>query len=317
LAKLVTRLAKGNKHEHPLLDTPGWWEITDTPTVIEKKVQPLMIIGKTGTLGAAFSRICTQRGIVHVSLTRQELDITDESQIRQAIDIHKPWAIINASGFVNVDLAETQTTKCYLANMTGPLLLAKACREMGIRMVTFSSDMVFSGTKSSPYTELDAARPLNHYGKSKAMSEAAIGSVDPAILIIRTSAFFGPWDQYNFAYRILQDLKEKKRCLVANDVTISPTYVPDLVHASLDLLIDEEEGLWHVTNNGAFSWAEFAREIAERAKLSQNSVASCSQEEMAWKARRPRYSALQSSKGVSLSSIDDALTRYFSHYQNS
>jgi dTDP-4-dehydrorhamnose reductase len=315
VAKLVTKLAKGQPHEHPLLDAPGWWEVPSAkPFILQKKLQPLMIIGRTGTLGAAFSKICTQRGIVHVSPPRQELDITKEDHIQKAIDLYNPWAIINASGFVNVDLAEVQTTKCYLANTTGPWLLARFCRERGIRLMTFSSDMVFSGTKSTPYTEMDSAKPLNHYGKSKANFEAAIATFDPSVLVIRTSAFFGPWDQYNFVYLLMQDLKNNKRCPVANDVIISPTYVPDLVHTSLDLLIDEEEGLWHVTNNGALSWAEFALEIAGRAGLPKRSVASCSQEEMEWKARRPKYSVLQTSKGIGLSSVDDALNRYFHHH---
>jgi dTDP-4-dehydrorhamnose reductase len=318
VASLVAKLAKGQPHDHPLLDSAGWWEHPSTgPVIIEKNVRPLMIVGKTGTLGTAFTKICHQRGIAHVTLSRQELDITDDVKIQQAIDKHKPWAIVNASGFVNVDLAETMTTKCYLANTTGPWLLAKSCREQGIRLMTFSSDMVFCGTKGSPYTELDQAKPLNHYGKSKANFEAAIAVFDPTVLVIRTSAFFGPWDQYNFVYLIMQELKNKKSCRVVNDITISPTYVPDLVHASLDLLIDEQEGLWHVSNDGALSWADFALEIAGRAGLSRKDVIGVSQNEMQWKARRPKYSVLQTTKGLDLPSVDDALNRYFKDYSRS
>ena len=98
---------------------------------------------------------------------------------------------------------------------------------------------------------------------------------------------------------------------VPGDVMVSPTYVPDLAETSLDLFIDEEQGIWHITNEGMMTWADFGAAIADRAGLSQVKLKSRPLSEMGWKANRPLYSVLQSEKGVKLPVLEDALVRYF------
>ena len=179
--------------------------------------------------------------------------------------------------------------------------------------MTFSSDLVFDGTKKTPYNENDLAKPLNIYGISKANGEQVVQKTNPGSLIIRTSAFFGPWDQYNFVYTILNSLQDERTLSVVKDVIVSPTYVPDLANTAMDLFIDEEQGIWHLSNDGMLSWADFACAIADRAGYKKNNLLFKNLDEMGWKAQRPLYSALKSDKGIKLPVLDNALERFFEH----
>ena len=314
LAKLITSLNTNGTFDHPLLHESGWWHATaaKSENVPGKSIaQSLLIIGKNGTLARAIQKICRQRNIPFVAIGRSELDIRNQEQIERAIHFYKPWAIINAAGYVRVDDAESEVNECFSINTAGPFLLAACCNKNGIKFMTFSSDLVFDGNKISPYLEDDHIQPLNIYGKSKAKAEALIMSSNPSALIIRTSAFFGPWDIYNFPMQVINSLKEKRPCKVAEDIIISPTYVPDLVNAALDLFIDDEEGIWHLSNEGNISWADFAYEVADRAGISKDNLVLCSNDDMQWKAKRPLYSALQSGRGVGLPKFENALQRFF------
>lgn len=315
LAKLVRKLAKEGDYSHHLLSEKGWWHkrqrasfnMTSASPLL---TAPLMIIGKNGTLGQAFARVCEQRSIPYVLLSRNEINITNEPSILAAIGRYKPWAIINTAGYVKVDEAEENCDECYAVNTTGVGLLARCCTASGIRMMTFSSDLVFDGEKSVPYHEADDTMPLNVYGKSKAEAERLTSQLCPDALVIRTSAFFGPWDRYNFAWAVMDSLANEKTFCAPKDVIISPTYVPDLVHTSLDLFIDEEKGLWHLANDGILSWSDFAESLADRTHSPKKTLVAKSLIEMGWKAKRPLNSALESEKGIKMPSIDSALERY-------
>ncbi len=193
----------------------------------------------------------------------------------------------------------------------GPATLAAACAARGIQLLTFSSDLVFDGAKREPYVERDAPAPLCEYGRSKAEAEALVFSALPAALVVRTSAFFGPWDEYNFVTSALRALAEGVEFAAADDVVVSPTYVPDLTHACLDLLIDGEGGVWHLSNAGALTWADFARLAAGRAGLESSLVRGCPTASLGLAAPRPAFSALDSERGALLPPLDDALARYF------
>ncbi len=314
LAKLVRSLADTGKYEHPVLTMKGWWHnIHSRNKNLDSmnSVPPLLIIGRNGTLGQAFLRICDQRSIKAIALSRQEIDISNPESIRSAIDGFKPWAIVNASGYVRVDDAELNCDECFAVNATGPGHLAGICREKGIRFLSFSSDLVFDGNKNAPYHETDEVNPLNIYGISKANGEKLIQGADPSSLVIRTSAFFGPWDRYNFVYSVLANCQDDKEVSAPSDVMVSPTYVPDLVNTSMDLFLDEERGIWHLSNDGMLTWAEFGGLVAERAGYHKKKIISRPLAEMKWKARRPLYSVLKSEKGVKLPSLENALVRYF------
>jgi dTDP-4-dehydrorhamnose reductase len=132
----------------------------------------------------------------------------------------------------------------------------------------------------------------------------------PSALVVRTSAFFGPWDEHNFVHAVLRELAAGRPVVAASDSIVSPTYVPDLAHACLDLLIDAEAGLWHLANGGATSWAEFARDAARLAGLDPSLVVSATMEELNLPAPRPADSSLASERGQLLPPLADALARY-------
>ena len=130
------------------------------------------------------------------------------------------------------------------------------------------------------------------------------------MLVVRTSAFFSPWDMYNFVTTTLDALACGQQVEVADDEVVSPTYVPDLVHTSLDLLIDGECGIWHLANPGAISWAALAQRVVELAGFDGIGVIARPGSTFDRAAARPAYSALSSERGVLLPSLDDALERY-------
>jgi dTDP-4-dehydrorhamnose reductase len=276
-----------------------------------KGKHPILIIGKTGTLGKAFARICNLRGISYRMFGRQDCNIASQQDIENLIHQYKPWAIINTAGFVKVDEAESDAENCFLINTLAPQNIANVCNRLGVKFVTFSSDLVFDGKKNDPYLESDSVSPLNVYGQSKAKAEETVLSSDPNALIIRTSAFFGPWDPYNFVSNALYSFKNNLPFRVANDVIVSPTYVPDLVNTTLDLLVDEENGIWNLSNKGQLSWAMLASEVAQRSGYTSPLVNGIPLSQMGWVAPRPYYSVLKTEKGLELPSLENALERFF------
>ena len=322
LTKLVKSLAATGDYDHPVMHEDGWWQrpsaitydLGEETAVIEKRkkvVKLLVIIGKTGTLGKAFSRICDLRAIDHIVLGREDVNIADIADIERMIGEYQPWAIINTAGYVKVDDAEIEVENCFFINSIAPQNISTVCKRYGVQFVTYSSDLVFDGKKNNPYLESDIVSPLNIYGRSKAMAEENVLQNNPEALIIRTSAFFGPWDQYNFVHHALKSLKNQQSFTAPNDVVISPTYVPDLVHTSLDLLIDEVAGIWNISNKGSISWAMLATEVVRRSGYDPKYFKAVTLSEMNFAASRPTYSVLDTEKGFELPSLNHALDIFF------
>ena len=328
LARLIRILTKRKTYYHPVLQTEGWWKRDERllytnenvlplkATAATTKCPPVLIIGKSGTLGGAFSKICEERGIHHILLGRTDVDITDAAKVDQIIEDLNPWAIINAAGYAKIDEAEQDIDNCFKANTDGPSILAERCKQFNIKLLTFSSAYVFDGAKQSPYVESDAVAPVNIYGQSKAMAERNILSANPTALIIRTSNFFAPHDHHSFVTETIASLKEMHEVYAANDLIISPTYVPDLVNESLDLLLDNEAGIHHVATDGALTWAEFACKIAEMAGLDTSLIKAVASAALNLSARRPKYMVIKSEKGVVMPTLENALQRYMEAVDN-
>jgi dTDP-4-dehydrorhamnose reductase len=324
LAKMIKAYHQDNNCHHPLINNDGWWqrkcrviygsEVFFNSDKEIKDSKPLLIIGKSGTLANAFARICDARGIFYKIAGREEADITNIFQLEKIISEIEPWAIVNTAGFVRVDDAELESGSCFAINTDGAQNLAILCDKYNIKLLTFSTDLVFDGLKTYPYTERDKKIPLNVYGQSKALAEERVQQHNSNALIIRTSAFFGPWDKYNFITVALESLKTGNTFNAVKDVFVSPTYVPDLVNTSLDLMIDDEKGVWHLSNKGQISWADLAYTIAERGGFKTSLVNPKPLEHFGFKAKRPVYSVLSSERGNILSSLDDALTRYLQQF---
>lgn len=329
LAALVTELAAGKAPTHPVLRGEGWWrrperffvEAARASGVVStlaryrhfragERVAPILISGASGTLGRAFATLCRQRNLAFELVDRAAMDIADADSVAAALARFKPWAVVNASGYVRIDDAESDAARCVRDNADGPAVLAAACAGAGIRLLTFSSDQVFDGMSSAPWVESDPTAPMNTYGRSKAAGEGAVLAVHPAAMVVRTSAFFGPWDAQNFVFRALAALEAGEPFAAATDVRVSPTYVPDLVNVCLDLLVDGEAGIWHLTNDGDVSWAEFALRAAQLAGVDAGSLRECRSGELGEIAPRPAYAVLGSERASLMPTLDDALMRF-------
>lgn len=312
VAKAATALARTGQFDHPVLETSGWWARGNRflrdgklkrrrlPT---RTARPILITGATGTLGRALRRICAERGLQAVTTSRADLDITDADAIARALGELQPWAIINAAGFVRVADAANERDRCFAENTTGPEQLAIACAERDLPFVTFSSDLVFDGQGARPYLESDAANPMCVYGASKHAAEQRVSASWEKSLIVRTSAFFGPWDRYNFVWSVLNRLHRGERVSASAREIVSPTYVPDLVHGTLDLLLDGEHGLWHLANPGEISWFDLARAAANEAGLDHRQIA-------AETHANTRSTALTTGRGLVLPPLEKALFSY-------
>ncbi len=307
IAAAATSLAAGGQVTHPAVVGTGWWS-RGAPNVADRR--PLLVLGATGTLGSAVAHACRARGLEAITLKRAELDLLDATAVRARLRELRPWGVVNATGYVRVDDAERESRTCRLANAVAPSVLAMACRKLGVRLATFSTDLVFDGEQSEPYCEGAPVAPLNTYGRSKLEGEKRVLALDADALVVRTSAFFGPWDHANFVTCALGHLEAGRPFRALSDLTVSPTYVPHLVDAALDLLIDGAGGLWHLANRGAVTWLELAQRAATRAGLQTDMLHPCRAADENLAARRPRYSVLGTTRGALLPTLDEAIDTY-------
>jgi dTDP-4-dehydrorhamnose reductase len=328
IAAMTKALASSAEFDHPVLDGDGWWRkkcrlaypphhsahVVRTLQRERRSPRPILITGAAGTLGNAFARISADRGLEFRAVTRGDLDITDPASIESILDEARPWAVVNAAGYVRVDDAEWDSASCCSVNTDGAIALAVACEARGIRLATFSTDLVFDGARNTPYSEGDLPNPLGVYGRSKADAEGSLLTLRATPLIVRTSAFFGPWDSYNFLATAFASLNNGLPFEAATDVIVSPTYVPDLVNSTLDLLIDGERGVWHLANAGETSWADFARRAADAAGIDSSLIIGRPASALDYSAPRPSYSALKSARGDLMPTLDDAISRYVTEY---
>ncbi|MEG3088287.1 family 1 glycosylhydrolase [Sphingomonas sp. PB4P5] len=320
----------GGAPRHPVTAEPGWWRRPDrlsypplprpasasasaTQTKPDDASPTLLICGATGTLGQAFARACTARGIRHVLSGRDTLDLEQTNTIAPALDRLHPWAVVNATGWVRVDDAEQDEAACHRINATGAIALAEACAARGVGCVTFSSDLVFDGQLERPYVESDTPNPLNAYGRSKAAMEAGCAGL-PGMLVARTAAFFSPHDAHNFAAAVVATLARGERFVAARDQIVTPTFVPALVDAALDLLIDGAAGIWHLAGDEAVSWAQFATRIAQACGHDAGLIDAVEGATLGWPAPRPLNAALASERGAPAGTLAAGIADFAHHY---
>lgn len=320
VAGLLKALSSGAIPAHPVLSTPGWWRrdcrfgtAASKPVSVGSghvAARPILITGASGTLGQALARHCVLRGLPHILTNRKSLNIEDRGSIDRALERHRPWAIINAAGYVRVDDAESDAGRCMSANRDGAVALAEACAAREVHFTSFSSDMVFDGIKGAPYVESDPLAPISVYGRSKAEAEAGIAACNRAALIVRTAAFFSPDDPHNFAFHVEQALREGRTIPMSAEHIVTATYVPDLVDAVLDLVIDGEAGLWHLTSGTSASWVDLGRAVAIAFGFDPLCVIPASPAGLGWRAARPRDASLTSDRGILLPPLERALSRH-------
>jgi dTDP-4-dehydrorhamnose reductase len=324
LAQMVKSLATAGECEHPVLETPGWWRrdtrllypayrcgITRSGAIfaMPRSQRPVLITGGAGRLARALAASFKMRGIPHRLLTRADLDICNAEAVEEMVSQLRPWAVINAAGYVRVDDAEKERERCHCENVLGPVNLARACARHGARFVTFSSDLVFDGNRSAPYTESATPNPLNVYGATKAEAERAVLEAMPEALVVRTSAFFGPSDSCWWRQMLEQHARQGRELQAARDQVVSPTFVPDLATAAIDLMIDDTSGIWHLANNAEVSWYEFARMMAGALDL-EVQVKGIDSSAQRCPAPRPAYTPLTSERGNVMPKLEEALDSF-------
>lgn len=301
LAQLLNELATSGTTSNSLALQPGWWqrqirvlstpvdEAAAPPPRARTSGPPMLILGVEGEIGRALAHFCQMRGLDHVGMSQLELGRMDYAEIEAALQKHRPWGVVNAVG----------------AASPGHIVLATQCSRAGIRLVSFTSaDLLFDGTKPTPYTEQDLPSPRSLRGHRQWTIEYQILGEHADSLVLRTSWIYGAEADSPAMAETLNRLARGESVIAQADRIVSPTFLPDLAHATLDLLIDGEVGTWHLANAGEVSLYDFTRMMAERAGFDPGLV--CPTQEQT----PPFRASLSTDRGQLLTSWQCALHRY-------
>ncbi len=230
----------------------------------------ILVTGSNGQLGSELQDLAPLYAQWQFTFTnRTQLDITNVDEVQAHFKKNSYDFIINAAAYTAVDKAETDTEGAYAGNALAPKYLAEVAVLYGIKLIHVSTDYVFDGTKTTPYTEADAVNPINYYGESKLAGEQFVQSIDRNAIIIRTSwvySFYG----HNFVKTMLRLMNDRTELNVVGDQVGSPTYALGLAETICEIIKQINEGnnasgIFNFSNIGEISWATFAKAIAAQA----------------------------------------------------
>ncbi|MFM9003932.1 MAG: dTDP-4-dehydrorhamnose reductase [Flavobacteriales bacterium] len=232
---------------------------------------------------------------------KADWDIAIESVNETMVAALRPAVVINAGAYTNVEKAEEDSQSAMEVNALGPGYLASACKAHGALLIHISTDYVFDGKKTTPYSEEDEVHPLNKYGYSKLAGERAIDAAGDRYFILRTSWLYSSFG-HNFYKTMLRLALEKGSLSVVNDQVASPTYAAFLAADILQLfslrLIEQRSvpyGIYHYTQSGEASWYDFAKEIL-RVHGIEIPIEAVDSKRFPTKAVRPAYSKLSTER---------------------
>jgi dTDP-4-dehydrorhamnose reductase len=268
-----------------------------------------LITGAGGQLGRDLRLLLPDA----VAAERDRLSIDDAEAVRRALADASPEVVFNCAAFNGVDAAERDPEPALAANARGPEHLARACRELGVRLVHFSTNYVFDGAAAEPYTENDEPRPASAYARSKREGERRVLDALPSALVIRSSGLYGRQGSAikggSFPERILAKARAGDALRVVADQRLNPTATSDLAAASLRLANDRVQGMVHVVAGGCCSWWEFAVETLRLAHTDA-SVAQATTADFDAPAPRPLNGCLASVRTEPLREWREALADY-------
>lgn len=269
--------------------------MSDTPASPSAGVGPTVaIIGALGMLGRAWREHLDALGITHLDLDLPAIDITDAKSIAEAIP-ETTEVIVNCAAYTNVDKAEEDGPTALLVNGDAVGLLANHAKAISALLVHYSTDYVFDGQATSPYTADQKRDPLNAYGRTKAAGEEQIESCRAVRhLIVRTSWLYAPWAN-NFVLTMRKLTGEKDTLKVVDDQRGRPTSAQHLAATTWSLVKKGAQGIYHVTDGGQCTWYELTCEI-NRLTGHDCDVQPCTSDEFPRPAKRPAYSVLDLSK---------------------
>ncbi len=258
----------------------------------------ILVTGITGQLGHDVVKELERRGEDFIGTTRNEIDLTTEEGAKSFILEKKPEAVIHCAAYTAVDKAEEEAELALTVNGMGTRRIAEACREVGAKMLYVSTDYVFGGEGSEPYEIHDEKNPINIYGTSKLLGENSVAAILRDYFIVRISWVFGA-NGKNFVKTMLELGKRRRKLQIVDDQIGSPTYTADLAPLLVDMIHSDKFGIYHATNEGFCSWAEFAEEIFKQVgkKINVEKIPSA---DYPTPAKRPLNSRL------SKKSLDDA-----------
>ncbi len=278
----------------------------------------VLLLGARGQLGSDLRL----GGVAHeiVAPAREALDVTDAGAVRGAIAAARPDVVINCTAFHNVPLCESEPELAFRTNGVAVRDIAMACAERNVRLVTYSSDYVFGGDQTTPYSEDATPHPLQVYGITRLAGEhAALACAPEHAIVIRTCGLYGAAGSSskggNFVNGRVLEARAGHDLEMASEQVVSPTATTDLAHATWQLLLASgtTPGIYHLVNEGACSWFEFAQEIFALTR-SRGTVRPVDRGARTGAMRRPRYSVLANTRaralGVTLRPWRDALADY-------
>ena len=265
----------------------------------------ILITGCNGQVGVKLKEICIDNSISFIALSKEQMDITQKSEILQAVQTHQPSIIINAAAYTNVDLAEDEEDKAFEVNALGPKNLAEICFDNSLLLIHISTDYVFDGKKNSPYEEEDKPEPLNIYGKSKLVGENNIRFALDRYVIFRTSWVFSDTGK-NFVGTILRLAGNSNSLKIVGDQLGSPTSAQSISEAIIRICESYQSsgfryGTYHFSSQESISWFEFAEVIADLAYKKGlindlPNIIKIKSEEYPSKSIKPKYSSMSSYK---------------------
>ena len=263
-----------------------------------------LILGAGGMLGMDLCKVFPDA----LKLTHDEIDIADKAQVIETIKGVGPDVVINAAAYTDVDGCENEGNRKLAFDVNGraPGYIAQACSLVGAKLVHFSTDYVFNGSKKED-VESDLTDPINVYGESKLLGERNIIKSMADYRIIRTSWLFGHHGR-NFIETMLKLSDEMDAVKVVNDQFGKPTFTADLAHKTVEI-IELAPGVYHITNEGVCSWYEFASAVIDN-------VVPCSSDEFLRKAKRPEYSVLTNTKTFPMRHWNEAIEDYLNKQKN-
>ena len=259
----------------------------------------ILVTGANGQLGREMQRLGAVSPNNYLFTDVAELDITDAAAVRACVAEHGIDAIVNCAAYTNVERAEEDEAAADRLNRQAVENLARAATEAGALLVHVSTDYVFDGRASEPYTEESPTAPLGAYGRTKRAGEEAVVKAGCRYLILRTAWLYSEYGN-NFLKTMLRLTAERESLNVVFDQVGTPTYAGDLALAIFSILeggLDRgNEGIYHFSDEGVCSWYDFAVEIARATGRNRCRIAPCRTAEYPTKAPRPAYSVLDKSK---------------------
>ena len=251
----------------------------------------ILVTGSTGMLGKALVQVLSRKHDV-IGVCSKDFDIRDGNAVMAALRAQAPQLVVHLAAYTDVDGCEEHPLLAQETNAAGTESVAQACAEIGATLLYISTDYVFDGKQTEPYTEDDRPNPINVYGSSKWLGEKHLQALLDRFFIVRTSWLFGPWGK-NFVRTILRLAGQQQTLRVVSDQLGSPTYTRHLASKLSELLETEAYGIYHVTGSGSCSWFEFAQNIVDVWPMAGVKVVPISSGECGRPARRPTNSVLE------------------------